>query len=260
MKKIVVIAIFTFFLFLFAQANVETVAKEVLEAYKTKNVEMLKKNASGMVAHIINENYFEDKSIKEDMKSLANWNGKIKGIRYDSENFMGNFVIIAHAYYSDHSEDEINVVTLSNMNSTRWVFLGTGLDQMKKTDFDQLSTTVPQDPKNKSKTDKSAEPKIKMDIELADGSTFNNVNEAQLLESFNSLDDDNFYIILYPSDGNDFIQAAFSEGNYIVQYNADDIQYEANDILSKETTLDIFKKYLLGEPEWREGAEWTQWE
>ncbi|MDZ7797031.1 MAG: hypothetical protein U5N56_08290 [Candidatus Marinimicrobia bacterium] len=258
MKKIVVIAIFTFFLFLFARADVETVAKEVLEAYKTKNVEMLKKNASGMTAHIINENYFEDKDIKEDMKSLDDWNGKIKGIRYDSENIMGNFVIIAYAYYSDHSEKEINVVMLSNMNSENWVFLGTGLDQLKKADFDLLSTAVPQDPKVEKTTDKPAKPKTKMGIELADGSIFKNVNEAQLLESFNSLDDDNFFIILSDRDG--FIQAAFSEGNYIVQYNADDVQYEANDILTKETTLDIFKKYLLGDPEWRDGVEWTQWE
>jgi hypothetical protein len=254
MKKTIIAAIFTL---LFAvQAQVENVAKEVLEAYKTKNVEMLKKNASGMVRHTINENYFEDKSIKKSMEPVAEWDGKIKEIRFDSDNIMGNFVVVAAAYYSDHSEEEINAVMLSTMDGKNWVFVGSGLETVPKVDFLKLSATVPEPPKKEVKTDKPVKPKLKMNIELASGDQFENVNEAKLVESFNSMDDDNFYMIL--SSKNDFVQAAYSDGNYVVEFSDGGVQYEANKVLSKETALNLLKKYLLGESDWREGVEWVK--
>jgi hypothetical protein len=260
MKKIIGAVTFVLAISLHAQAQttakVETVAKEVLKAYKTKNVELLKKNASGLVRNTINENYFKDKGIQESMEPVAGWNGTIKEIRYNSENLMGNFVILATAYYSDHSDEQINAVMLSTMDNKKWVFFGSGLAQMEKEEFAALSTSVPQPPKKEAKAVKSKKSKYKMSIELADGGSFTQVDEATLAESFNSLNADNFFMIL--SDGGDFVQAAWSDGDYVVQYNVDGVQYEAQKVLAKETAFNVFKKYHAGDSQWQEGVEWVE--
>ena len=254
MKNIIILTILTL---LFAvQAQVEKIAIEVLKAYKDQDVELLKKNASGMIRHTINENYFEDKNIKKSTEPLSSWDGKIREIRYDSDNIMGNFVVVATAYYSDSTEEEINTVLLSTMDGKNWVFLGSGLEQVKKSDFDKMSTTVPEAPKKDAKAEKPVRSNLKMNIELASGDQFTNVNEGKLVESFNSMDDDNFYMIL--SNGDDFVQAAYSDGNYVVEYSVGGVQYEANKVLPKETALNVFKKYFLGETGWLEGVEWVK--
>jgi hypothetical protein len=257
MKKIIILTILTLLIALNAQ--VEKIAKEVLKAYKDQDVELLKKNASGIMKPSIQEGYFDDEAVRKDLKTLDGWDGKIKEIRYDSDNIMGNFVVVAAAYYSDSSEEEINTVMLSTMDGKNWVFLGGGLETVPKVDFMKLSTTVPEAPEKgakETKTEKSSKSKVKMNIELASGDQFKSVNEAKLVESFNSMDDDNFYMIL--SNGEDFVQAAYSDGKFIVEYSVDGVQYEAKEILSKETALNVFKKYLLGGTDWREGVEWVK--
>lgn len=257
MKNIIFLTVLTL---LFAvNAQVEKIALEVLRAYKDQDVELLKKNASGIMKPSINKNYFEDKNIKEDIEVLASWDGKIKEIRYDSDDIMGTFVVVATAYYSDCSEDEINTVMLSTMDGKNWVFLGSGLEKVKKADFVKLTTTLPKASEKetkKAKNEKPAGSKAKMNIELAGGDQFKNVNEGKLVESFNSMDDDNFFMIL--SNGDDFVQAAYSDGNYVVEYSIGGVQYEADKVLTKETALNVFKKYLLGATDWLEGVKWVK--
>ncbi len=254
MKKLLITAIFTFLFVLQGQA--ENIAKEVLKAYKDRDAESLKKYASGIVRHTINEKYFEDKNIKRSIESLESWDGKIKELRYGSETMMGNFIVVAAAYYSDHSEEEINAVMLSTADGKNWVFMGTGLEQVKKSEFEKMGTKVPEAPIKETKAEKPVVPKSKMNIELASGNQFRNVDEAKLSESFNSIDDDNFYMIL--SDKDDFVQAAYSDGNYVVEYSIGGVQYGADKVLPKETAYKILKKYLLGETDWREGVEWVK--
>ncbi|MFO7810739.1 MAG: hypothetical protein R6V47_05145 [Candidatus Delongbacteria bacterium] len=258
MKKNTIIL--TVLIMLFAlNAQVEKVAIEVLKAYKNQDVELLKKNASGILKPAINKNYFADKAIKKDMKALESWDGKIKEIRYDSENVMGNPVVVAVAHYSDNSDEELNAVMLTTMDKKEWVFLGTGLEQISTDNFKKMSTSIPEPAKNgakEAKAEKSSRSKAKMDIELASGDQFTNVNETKLVESFDSMDDDNFFMIL--SDGDDFVQAAYSDGNYIIEYSLGGVQYEAGEILPKKTALNVFKKYLLGETDWREGVKWVK--
>lgn len=254
MKKIIILTILT--ILFSVNAQVEKIALEVLKAYKDQDVELLKKNASGIMKPSIKKGYFDDEAIKKDMKTLDRWDGKIREIRYDSDNIMGNFVVVAAAYFSDSSDEEINTVMLSTMDGENWVFVGSGLETVPKDDFMKLSTNVPEAPKKGAKIDKPVKPKVKMNIELASGDQFENVNEAKLVESFNSMDDDNFYMIL--SNKDDFVQAAFSDGNYVVEYSVGGVQYEASKVLPKETALNVFKKYLLGETGWREGVEWVK--
>lgn len=257
MKNIMILAIL---MFLFsANAQVEKIALEVLKAYKDQDVELLKKYASGIMKPAINKSYFEDENIKKDLEVLASWDGKIKEIRYNSDDIMGNFIVVASAYYSDRSENEINIVVLSIMDGKNWVFLGSGLETVPKADFMKLATTIPKSQEKgdeKTRSEKTASSKGKMDIELASGDQFKNVNESKLVESFNSMDDDNFFMIL--SNGDDFVQAAYSDGNYVVEYSVGGVQYEANKVLQKETSLNVFKKYLLGESDWLEGVEWVK--
>lgn len=254
MKNIIILTILTL---LFAvQAQVEKIAIEVLKAYKDQDVELLKKNASGIMKPAINEGYFEDEAVRKDMKTLDGWDGKIREIRYDSDNIMGNFVVVAAVYYSDSSDEEINTVMLSTMDGKNWVFLGTGLETVPKADFIKLSTTIPTPKKKETKEIKVEESKSNMDIELASGDEFKNVGEDKLIECFNSLDDEIFFMTLSNKDG--FLQTAFSDGNYVVEYSEGEVQYESDKVLPKDATLSIFKKYLQGGSDWKDGVTWVK--
>ncbi len=147
----IVITIFSLFsLVACSQSQVENaakeVAKEVLEAYKNKDVELLKKNASGIIKYTISPSYFEDKSIQEDAKSIDKWDGTIKEVRYDIGNIMGKKMVLTTAYYADAEPDQIYAVLLSSLdNGKSWVFVGTGLGSLTKEEFKQLSKTIPAD-------------------------------------------------------------------------------------------------------------------
>ena len=154
MKNIIILVMLT--MIFVVQAQVEKIALEVLKAYKDKDVELLKKNASGILKPAINESFFEDEEIKNIIAQTAGWDGKIKEVRYDSDNIMGNFVVVAAAYYSDCSDDEINIVMLSTMDGKNWVFVGNGLEKAQRSDFENLSITIPT-PKEKETKELKAE-------------------------------------------------------------------------------------------------------
>ena len=94
MKKLVIISTLIFVSTITAFSQVENVAKEVLNAYKNKDVELLKKNASGILKYAISEGYFEDKGVKEDAKAVAGWDGTIKEVRYEVGNIMGRKAVL----------------------------------------------------------------------------------------------------------------------------------------------------------------------
>ena len=43
---------------LFAQGNAESIAKDVINAYKTKDVALLKKHMTGMMLYVINDDFY----------------------------------------------------------------------------------------------------------------------------------------------------------------------------------------------------------
>ncbi|MGI6341994.1 MAG: hypothetical protein ACOXZ9_03315 [Bacteroidales bacterium] len=247
------IAIIIFIVFpLFTFAQVENVAKEVLDAYKNKDVELLKKNASGIMKYAISKSYFEDKSVQKDAKPIDEWDGTIKEVRYEIENMMGKKTILATAHYADAGPDQIYAVLLSSLNNGKsWVFVGTGLGKLKRDEFNQLSKTIPTNgAKKESKT------ATNFSVELANGDTFDKINEAKLTDCINSLNDDNFFIIL--KDKEDFIQAAFSDGNFVVEYKESGQQFTAEKVLTKEETIQLFKDYYQGNDNWKKEIVWKK--
>ena len=230
----------------------ENVAKEVLNAYKNKDVELLKKNASGILKYAISEGYFEDKSVKEDAKAVEGWDGTIKEVRYEIENMMGKKAVLATAHYADAEADQIHAVLLSSLdNGKNWVFVGSGLGTLKKAEFEQLSKTIPVDGAKKEVKTLS-----NFSVELANGDTFDKVSEEKMVECINSLNDDNFFIIL--NDKDDFIQAAFSDGNFVTEYKENGQQFAAEKVLTKEETIQLFKDYYQGKDNWKKEIVWKK--
>jgi len=165
---IVIFSLFTLVACSQAENTVEEVAKEVLEAYKNKDVELLKKNASGIMKHAISKSYFEDKSVQKDAKAIDEWDGTIKEVRYEIENMMGKKMVLATAYYADAEPDQIYAVLLSSLdNGKSWVFVGSGLGGLTKEEFEQLSKTIPVD-----ETKKESKTETNFSVELANGDNF----------------------------------------------------------------------------------------
>lgn len=268
MKRLIIISTLIFIATITAFSQAENVAKEVLNAYKNKDVELLKKNASGILKMAITKAYFDDKSIQEDARTVDRWDGTIKEVRYASDNIMGRKTVMATAYYADGGKDQIYAVLLSSMdNGKNWVMVGSGLVSLEKKEFEQLSKTIPADgakkglsvnwSKKESKADKAieeSETESNLSVELANGDTFDKISEAKLVECINSLDDDNFFIIL--NNKENFIQAAFSDGNFVVEYKEDGQQFAAEKVLTKEETIQLFKDYYQGKDNWKTEIVW----
>ncbi len=124
--------------------NVEKIAREVLKAYKTQDVELLKKNASGILKQAISESYFKDKDIKKYIKVINEWDGKIRGIGYETVHFGNRTMQSATVYFADvPKSSDIYVVTLSHSDkSDHWVMFAKGIDKIKKEEFDSLDKTL----------------------------------------------------------------------------------------------------------------------
>ena len=257
MKKIVLTSLILAIFATVAISQVETVASEVLKAYKDRDPELLKKNASGFVKMAISDSYFEDEQFKDDLKAVDNWDGKLKEIRYKSDNLMGKKVNMAMVHFTDNPdvEDEIFVVTLSNIKKDKWVMLGSGIVSEKKTEFEKgrMSLSGSKKQMEKAEAEKALE---NFSIEMANGDTHDEVDENLIEELMNSLNDDNFFIILNKGE-NDFLQAAYSDQGYSLQYKEKEKQFECEEILGKKQTVQLFKDYFKGNENWKNDNEWA---
>lgn len=243
-----IIAVLIIFTSNYLNAQVEKVAKEVLEAYKTKNVDLLKKNASGILKFAISESYFNDASVHKDTKPVNTWDGNIKEIRYNSAVIMGNTVYVSYVYFSDNVENanKINVVILSSTNKQKWVMMGSGIGVEDKDVFEKMDLEISDNKKKENHI---------FSTEMADGSIIKNVTEQKIIDCVNKLNDDNFFFILNKDDV--FMQAAYSDKGYDVQYKENGKMFEADKVLSKEKAISIFKKYFIGDDSWKTEAEWA---
>ena len=232
----------------------EDIAKEVLKAYKTKDVELLKKNASGMLINAISKSYFEDKGIQDDLKIVESWDGKIKEVRYATDKMMGKKITMAMAHYADASDAEkINVVLLSTMDNEKWVFFGSGLSEEKKKDFEKMSKTI-------ADADKKAAAKKKsnkvFDLEMFSGDSFKKVSQEKVIECFNTLNDDNFFVGLSSKD--DWIQVAYSAKGYSFEGSEGGIHFASKDLLSKKKAIKFLNDYYIGNADWEKEAQWDK--
>ncbi len=239
---------------IFAQANtqaqVESVAKDVLQAYKTQDVELLKKHASGILKYSITDSYFKDKEIQEYIGVIKNWDGQIRGIGYEEQNMGPVPILMATVYFADDpNSNDIYEVLLSNANGKGWIMFGSGLAKEGKSKFDKLSKTVP--------GEKKATPNRQISIEMANGDTFDNSTAQAAISNFEKLDDDNFFIILKKD--NDFMQFAYSDKNsYQAEYKENGIQYEAKTPVTKEQAITLIKDYYNTDDKWKTDVEWEK--
>ncbi len=268
MKKIMILAIIVTLMMtvnLFAGLpKAEDIAKEVLKAYKTKDVELLKKNASGMLINAISKSYFEDKGIQDDMKVVENWDGNIREVRYATDKMMGKKITMAMVHYADvPDKDKINVVFLSTMDNEKWVFIGTGLSEEKKEDFEKMSKTIAEGEAKAQK--KSIKKKVskkkrdknqKFDLETFSGESFKKVSQEKMIECFNTLNDDNFFVGLSSKDN--WVQVAYSDKGYSFEGNEGGIHFASKDLLSKEKAIQFLKDYYTGSPDWEKAAQWDK--
>ena len=94
-----------------------------------------------------------------------------------------------------------------------------------------------------------------MNIETASGHNLLNVTEEQLKDSLSGLNSDNDFLIL--SNGEDYIQCAYSETGFITEYQDASGHYSSGPGLSVETTEKIFTAWLAGSDEWKTLTAWT---
>ena len=235
---------------IFAQQDVESVAKDVLQAYKTQDVELLKKRASGFLKNAITKSYFEDKTAKKYIEVIKNWDGQIRGIGYEKQNMGPMHILMATVYFADDPKsNDIYEVLLSNTNGKGWVMFGSGIGKEEKSEFDKLSPTIPGMPK--------ATPKRQISIEMANGDTFDKAPVKTAINNLKKLDDDNFFIILKNKD--DFMQFAYSDKNsYTAEYKENGVQYQAKTPVTKAQAINLIKDYYNTDGKWKTDVEWEK--
>ena len=255
MKKILTIMAVVFMLLPFqqvgAQGNDEHTARDIIKAYKTKDVDLLKKYATAMILPAISKSFFEDKQIKPLVKKAKKWDGKIRGIRHASMDFMGKKISTATVYFSDGDKPgEINVVMLTSMNKSPWKAFAMGISTIDKKEFDEMG-------KGKKAAISSGDtPGRDFSIEMANGDTIKSPSIKKLKKGIKSLNDDNFYLILNHKD--DYIQTAYSAKGYTAEYQDKTGHYEASKLLSQEKVISLFTAYLNKDANWKDSYGWDK--
>ncbi len=236
----------------FAQSAPEVV-RETLQAYQNKDAKLLKSHMVGIFKTLITEDYFEKSDVQKYMDSIENWDGTIKEIRYQSGDIAGVAMTTALAYYADPAEnpDEIYALALSSKDQKNWVLVGDGLVMESREEFDTFSTDI-----SSATAVPETVPAQDFSLEMASGKTCDNVSEEKLKAAVDRLDDDNFFMIL--KNGENFIQAAYSEQGYDIQYKDDQAQYVAREYLPKEKTVEAFISYFHGDDTWKDLTPWDK--
>lgn len=240
---------------LYAQGEAKNIAKEVIKAYKTEDVDLLKKHVTGMMLYAINDEFFTSDDAKPLVVIAKKWDGKIKEIRYSQGDIMGKKVLLASVYFSDNPNGNLNVVTLSSFEKSDWKAFAFGISDISKEEFEQGSKEIPGEGNN-DKAAKTLADRSEFSIEMANGETFESPDNDQLINGLKSLDDDNFYLILNSSGG--FLQTTTSEKGYIVQYSNGEQMYEAEEYFEMEKVIEIFTAYIE-KGNWKEkGGKWLE--
>lgn len=104
--------------------------------------------------------------------------------------------------------------------------------------------------------DMATEGKEGYSMEMANGDKMDDPSLAQLMASLGKLGADNDFCIL--SYDNDFIQAAYSEKGYTVQFKDATGQYEATELHPQSTVMMMFTSYLNSEDDWQNMAQWEE--
>lgn len=92
-------------------------------------------------------------------------------------------------------------------------------------------------------------------IEMAVGDIINEPTLEKLDELLGTLNDENFFLILSSEVG--FMQTAYSEKGFTVEYKVGEKMYESETLFTAESLSEIFKLYITDSPEWKEKVKWV---
>ena len=256
MKKLTVLLFVLSFVFsttaLQAQQNVEKTTEEIVTAYQLKDAELLKKYVAGFFAMAINDNFFESDDGAPLVNIAEKWDGRIKEVRYTRGDVMGKQVILANAYISDNPNGNLNVVTLTSYEGKEWKAFALGISDIAQAEFEKGSTIFLKE----DVTQPNVKDYSEFSIEMANGEIFESPTTEKLLELLETLNDENFFLILNSDDG--FLQTSTSELGYIVQYSDQSGIYEAEEYFTLDNVIEIFGAYI-DKLEWKEMAgEWIK--
>lgn len=121
----------------------EEAAQQVLLAYKTKDVEMLKQYASWAMSMALDEDAMDRPNFEKQLKS---WDGAIKEVRYASDEINFQQIYYAYAHYCDDKEDpdKIYIVTIQSSDKEKWVITMNPLRKMSKATYAEKSAEIPE--------------------------------------------------------------------------------------------------------------------
>lgn len=265
-----------------AAGSAAEVAKEILTAYKNKDLEGVKKHTSPMIAATMDEKFFEDKEIKADVEALRSWNGKVKEVRYH-KTAMGQ---MAAAYYADADKGNIRTLALINAGYG-WKQMG-GLSTISKKEFLSYDRKEPEIKAGgekagsgkgsagvlpsgllkeklggmgfgfggKKKAKASAKPYV---AETAEGTKVEGPGEEQLKKMVSAIDGDNFFLTLTAPDGG-FMQAAYTDKGLDMQYKDASGHFAGKAPVQAGTAAEMFSSYLKGGDSWKSVCEWKPFE
>ncbi len=235
---------------IFAISNPEEIATEIIKAYKDSDEDLLKKHASGMLIPAINETLFSDPEVIKIKTMLENWNGKIIETRYAAEEMAGKIVLSSVVYFMDcPAENGLGVVILSSVDNSDWKAIGFGITIIESSEFEKFSLQMPDPISIETKKEYK-----KFTIEMATGEIIKNPSIEQLEELLASLDDDNFFLSLSYEDG--FIQTAYSENGFTIEYSNSDGYFVASELFDLEKVVQVFSKYMNEEKDWKTNIDW----
>ncbi|HBE88675.1 MAG TPA: hypothetical protein DDW67_06000 [Elusimicrobia bacterium] len=237
----------------------EEVGREILTAYKNKDLEGVKRHMPPVLAMTVDKKFFKDKAIKSEVIGLRRWDGKVREVRY-AANKAG---VTASVYYDEDADPaKVRIFNLNKTGKTWKQALGSFLVIEK----DKFMAYDDKEPSLKTAARKApAAPAIVQGapqdgpnkgymIEMADGTVVKDPTVSQLQKAFEALGEENFFITLNAPDG--FITASRSGGAYDVEYKDDQGQFAAMDEMSSEQSFDLFSAYIKREKTWKAKAKW----
>jgi len=166
MKKnsLLVLIIMLFVINAFSQSKTDTIfdiTYKIIKAYKTQNSDLLSSYSSFYAKSEVKEkDYWKKDDVKKTVEIAQKWDGKIRGVGYQTMNFPGTKMENALVYLYDTPEGKIYTLQFSRKNSGNW-FLSMmgGINEYDKSHFDNFKQDMDEFQKsleraiNKAKTE-----------------------------------------------------------------------------------------------------------
>ncbi len=247
----------------FAQ-TAEEVGREILTAYKKRDLEGVRRHMPSVLAMTVDKNFFKDKAIKSEVIGLRRWDGKVREVRY----FATKAGVTASVYYDEDADPaRIRVFHLNKAGDTWKQALASFLvvEKEKFSAYGEKEPSAKAAARAVASQPAASQPAIVQGapqdapnkgyvIEMADGTVVKDPTVAQLQKAFGALGEENFFITLNSPDG--FMTASRSGAAYDVEYKDEQGQFAAVDEMNAEKAFELFGAYMKRERAWKTRARW----